>query len=43
MTYSSGLADGGRRDMILVAFNHRGIGVPGAVAAGLFNAFRAVR
>lgn len=25
--------------MILVAFNHRGIGVPGAVAAGLFNAF----
>ena len=39
VTYSSGLADGGKRDMILVAFNHRGIGVPGAVAAGLFNAF----
>ncbi len=39
VTYSSGLADGGKRDMILIAFNHRGIGVPGAVAVGLFNAF----
>ena len=39
VTYSSGLADGGKRDMILIAFNHRGIGVPGAVAAGLFNAY----
>ncbi|MDB5615879.1 GMC family oxidoreductase N-terminal domain-containing protein [Tardiphaga sp.] len=39
VTYSSGLANGGKRDMILIAFNHRGIGVPGAVAAGLFNAF----
>ena len=26
VTYSSGLADGGKRDMILIAFNHRGIG-----------------
>jgi choline dehydrogenase len=39
VTYSSGLADGGKRDMILIAFNHRGIGVPGAIGAGLFNAF----
>jgi choline dehydrogenase len=39
VTYTSGLADGGRRDMILIAFNHRGIGVPGAIGTGLFNAF----
>jgi choline dehydrogenase len=39
VTYSSGLADGGKRDMILIAFNHRGIGVSGAIGAGLFNAF----
>jgi choline dehydrogenase len=39
VTYSSGLADGGRRDMILIAFNHRGIGNPGAIGAGLYNAF----
>lgn len=39
VTYSSGLANGGKRDMILIAFNHRGIGVPGAIGAGLFNAF----
>ena len=39
VTYSSGLADGGKRDMILIAFNHRGIGVAGAIGAGLFNAF----
>jgi choline dehydrogenase len=39
VTYSSGLADGGKRDMILIAFNHRGIGVPGAIGAGLFNAY----
>lgn len=39
VTYSSGLADGGKRDMILIAFNHRAIGVPGAIGAGLFNAF----
>lgn len=39
VTYSSGLADGGKRDMILIAFNHRGIGMPGAIGAGLFNAY----
>jgi choline dehydrogenase len=39
VTYSSGLAEGGKRDMILIAFNHRGIGNPGAIGAGLFNAF----
>jgi choline dehydrogenase len=39
VTYSSGLADGGKRDMILIAFNHRGVGVPGAIGAGLFNAY----
>jgi choline dehydrogenase-like flavoprotein len=39
VTYSSGLADGGKRDMILIAFNHRGIGIPAAIGAGLFNAF----
>jgi choline dehydrogenase len=39
VTYSSGLAGGGRRDMILIAFNHRGIGNPGAIGAGLYNAF----
>ena len=39
VTYSSGLADGGKRDMILIAFNHRGIGAPGAIGAGLFNAY----
>jgi choline dehydrogenase-like flavoprotein len=39
VTYSSGLADGGKRDMILIAFNHRGIGNPGAIGAGLFNAY----
>jgi choline dehydrogenase len=39
VTYTSGVADGGRRDMILIAFNHRGIGIPGAIGAGLFNAF----
>lgn len=33
------MAKGGKRDMILIAFNHRGIGVPGAIGAGLFNAF----
>jgi choline dehydrogenase-like flavoprotein len=38
VTYSSGLDDG-RRDMIFVAFNHRGIGNPGAVAAGLYRAY----
>jgi choline dehydrogenase-like flavoprotein len=39
VTYSSGLAGGGKRDMILIAFNHRGVGAPGAIGAGLFNAF----
>lgn len=39
VTYSSGLADGGKRDMILISFNHRGIGNPAAIGAGLFNAF----
>ena len=42
VTYSSGLAGGGKRDMILIAFNHRGIEDPargGAIGAGLFNAF----
>ena len=39
VTYSSGLAHGGKRDMILIAFNHRGIGMPGAIGAGLFNAY----
>jgi choline dehydrogenase len=39
VTYSSGLANGGKRDMILIAFNHRGIGIPGAIGTGLFNAF----
>lgn len=39
VTYSSGLADGGKRDMIMIGFNHRGIGNPGAIGAGLFNAY----
>ena len=45
VTYSSGLAGGGKRDMILIAFNHRGIDVeagtcaPGAIGAGLYNAY----
>ena len=46
-TYSSGLAGGGTRDMILIAYNHRGLPIPsatapageGAVGAGLYNAF----
>lgn len=44
VTYSSGLAGGGERDMILVAYNHRGLTGPeptpqGAVGAGLYDAF----
>ena len=45
VTYTSGLAGGGRRDMILIGFNHRGLGEggrpsgQGAVGAALFNAF----
>jgi choline dehydrogenase len=38
VTYSSGLDDG-RRDMILIAFNHRGIGKPGAIGTGLYRAY----
>ena len=45
VTYSSGLGDGGARDMILIGFNHRGqvqAGPPtgiGAIGGALFNAF----
>lgn len=43
VTYSSGLAGGGVRDMILIGFNHRGVegemSKPAAIGAGLFNAF----
>jgi choline dehydrogenase len=45
VTYSSGLAGGGGRDMIMIGFNHRGLGegaTPnpvGAVGVALFNAF----
>jgi choline dehydrogenase-like flavoprotein len=45
VTYSSGLRGGGFRDMILIGFNHRGLGesglpsANGAVAVALFNAF----
>jgi 5-(hydroxymethyl)furfural/furfural oxidase len=45
VTYTSGLGDGGRRDMIMIGFNHRALGergIPsamGAVGAALFNAF----
>ena len=45
VTYTSGLGGGGRRDMILIGFNHRGLGAggrpsgQGAVGAGLFQAF----
>jgi choline dehydrogenase len=45
VTYTSGLAGGGRRDMIMIGFNHRGLGeggLPtgvGAVGGALFNAF----
>lgn len=42
VTYSSGLANGGKRDMILMGFNHRGVENPprpGAIGVGLFNAF----
>ena len=44
-TYSSGLAGGGMRDMILIAYNHRGQaadGLPsgeGAIGAGLYQVF----
>jgi choline dehydrogenase len=45
VTYTSGLAGGGARDMILIGFNHRGLGegglpaANGAVGGALFNAF----
>jgi choline dehydrogenase len=47
VTYSSGLAGGGERDMILIGFNHRTLPAPGtsqpgdtgAVGAALYNAF----
>ncbi len=44
VTYSSGLAGGGERDMILVGYNHRGgigaePGAFGAIGAGLYQAF----
>ena len=44
VTYSSGLAGGGERDMILIAYNHRTLTGPeptpqGAVGAGLYEAF----
>ena len=45
VTYSSGLGGGGTRDMILIGFNHRGLGEAGlpsgqgAVGGALFNAF----
>jgi 5-(hydroxymethyl)furfural/furfural oxidase len=45
VTYSSGLGDGGTRDMILIGFNHRGLGEAGrpggmgGVGGALFNAF----
>ncbi len=44
VTYSSGVAGGGERDMILVGYNHRGgIGAEpghlGAIGAGLYEAF----
>jgi choline dehydrogenase len=45
VTYSSGLGGGGERDMIMIAYNHRGLtpdgapGPTGAVGAALYDAF----
>jgi choline dehydrogenase len=45
INYSSGLAGGGERDMIMIAFNHRALGVDGmpaetgAIGLGLYQAF----
>ncbi|WP_207539604.1 GMC family oxidoreductase [Sabulicella rubraurantiaca] len=45
MTYSSGLGGGGERDMIMIAFNHRGItaddspSASGAIGVSLYDAF----
>ncbi len=44
VTYTSGLAGGGRRDMIFIGFNHRGFepdgsAAPGSVGVSVFEAF----
>jgi 5-(hydroxymethyl)furfural/furfural oxidase len=43
LAYSSGLAGGGRRDMLMIAMNHRGFGPdgaePGSLAVGVYEAF----
>ena len=44
LTYSSGLAGAGRRDMIMIAFNHLGFddvgsANPGSLSVSVFNAF----
>jgi choline dehydrogenase len=44
ITYSSGLADAGRRDMLMIAFNHlgfddNGAANPGALSVAVFQAF----
>jgi choline dehydrogenase len=44
VTYSSGLAGSGRRDMIFIGFNHRGFeadgtAAPGSLGIGVFEAF----
>ena len=44
VTYSSRIAGGGERDMILIGYNHRagptpGMGIAGAIGAGLYEAF----
>jgi choline dehydrogenase len=45
LTYSSGLAGGGERDVLMIAFNHRALGVDGmpaetgALGIGLYQAF----
>jgi 5-(hydroxymethyl)furfural/furfural oxidase len=45
LTYSSGLGGGGARDMIMVAYNHRGLGEDGqpgpggAIGVALYDAF----
>ncbi|MFZ4409638.1 MAG: GMC family oxidoreductase, partial [Paracraurococcus sp.] len=44
LTYSSGLAGGGERDMIMIAYNHRGLAgdrpaASGAIGVALYDAF----
>jgi choline dehydrogenase len=44
VTYSSGLAGGGERDMIMIGFNHRGLAehrpsAQGAIGVALYDAF----